>query len=198
MSWKQRTAIAALAIIALLTYLGWKLTARSAYETANYRVIETEGRFEIREYPDLTLASTSMQLESQGDDGSFMRLFRYISGANDQEQKIAMTTPVFMETAASDDQGQMGFVLPKEVSSQRVPKPSHQDVLIRQRSGGRFAAVRFAGRMSSESMTVAKRELRQWMNKRGLISDGDAESASYDPPWTPGPLRRNEAVIRIK
>ena len=26
---------------------------------------------------------------------------------------------------------------------------------------------------------------------------GEPEIASYDPPWTPGPLRRNEILIRI-
>ena len=83
-----------------LTYFGWKLTARGAYESAEYTVLDSDGPFETREYPDLILATTNMQFESQGDDGSFMRLFRYISGANDREKKIAMTTPVFMEAEA--------------------------------------------------------------------------------------------------
>jgi hypothetical protein len=36
------------------------------------------------------------------------------------------------------------------------------------------------------------------MNNKALIGDGDAEFAGYDPPWTPGPLRRNEILIRLK
>ncbi|MFM7516668.1 MAG: heme-binding protein, partial [Pirellula sp.] len=27
---------------------------------------------------------------------------------------------------------------------------------------------------------------------------GGVETAGYDPPFTPGPLRRNEVLIRIK
>jgi hypothetical protein len=36
------------------------------------------------------------------------------------------------------------------------------------------------------------------MNDRELVGDGDAEFAGYDPPWTSGPLRRNEILIRLK
>jgi hypothetical protein len=36
------------------------------------------------------------------------------------------------------------------------------------------------------------------MNDKGLTGDGDAEFAGYDPPWTPGPFRRNEILIRLK
>ncbi len=44
----------------------------------------------------------------------------------------------------------------------------------------------------------ADAQLREWAADRGLISDGDAELAGYDPPWTPGPWRRNELLIRLK
>ena len=94
----------------------WTLTARAGYESAEYKVVEKDGNIEIREYPDLMLASTSTKFDAQGRDGSFMRLFRYISGANQSEQKIAMTTPVFMETGDAESGGKMGFVVPKDVA----------------------------------------------------------------------------------
>lgn len=187
-------------IAGLLAFFGWKVTARGAYESAEYTVVESDGNFEIREYPDLMLASTSMRAESQGNDGSFMRLFRYISGANSQNQKIAMTTPVFMESTASETprQGTMGFVIPKKVAAQQVPKPNDDDVEIQKRNGGRFAVIRFAGRMNSASLEQAEKQLRAWIERRGLTVVGAAESAGYDPPWTPGPLRRNEVLLRLK
>lgn len=135
-------------------------------------MLESDSPFETRKYPDLMLATTSVQFESQGDDGSFMRLFRYISGANDHEQKVAMTTPVFMEPESQNTQGQMGFVIPKKVTEQRVPEPSNDNVQIRKRAGGRFAVIRFAGRMNSESLAKAENKLRKWMNDKGLIGDG--------------------------
>ena len=123
MTGKSMIYLCVAAVVVAFAYFGWKLTARSSYESAAYTVLETDSPFETREYPDLMLATTNMQLESQGDDGSFMRLFRYISGANHNEQKVAMTIPVFMESEADADQGQMGFVIPREVTEQHVPEP---------------------------------------------------------------------------
>ncbi len=184
--------------VAAVGYFGWKVTARGAYESAEYAVIELEGLFEIRAYPDLMLATTDMQFDSQGSDGSFMRLFNYISGRNDRKQKVAMTTPVFMEAGDEENRGRMGFVIPKKVSGQRIPEPTSNDVKLFSRDGGRFAVIRFAGRINKE--TVARNEalLRQWMSDKGLTGTGNAELAGYDPPWTPGPLRRNEILIRLK
>ena len=190
--------VGVVAIVVAFAYFGWKLTARGAYESAEYTVIESDGPFETRKYADLMMATTDMQYESQGDDGSFMRLFRYIGGANDDEQKVAMTTPVFMESRGSETQGQMGFVIPKQVTEERIPAPSTDDVQIRRRVGGRFAVIRFAGMMKTDSVAKAEQEVRKWISDQGLMSDGDAEFAGYDPPWTPGPLRRNEVLIRLK
>jgi hypothetical protein len=198
MAGKKMIYLVVVIVIVAAAYFGWKLTARGAYESADYTVLQSDSPFEIREYPDLMMATTNMQFESQGDDGSFMRLFRYISGANDDDQKVAMTTPVFMEPEADDTQGQMGFVIPKKLTEQGIPQPSHDGVLIQKRAGGRFAVIQFAGRTNSESIANAEQELRNWMNDQQLVSDGDAEVAGYDPPWTPGPFRRNEILIRLK
>jgi hypothetical protein len=111
--------------VVALSYFGWKLNARSAYESAAYSVVQSDGAFEIREYEDVMMATTDMNLESQGDDGSFMRLFQYISGTNRDDQKVAMTKPVFIEAEAYEAQGVMGFVIPKEVANQRIPEPAN-------------------------------------------------------------------------
>ena len=197
----KRRKIVYLAIAACIgtaTYFGWKNTARGAYESAEYTVVETDGSFEIREYPELMLVTTSSQFKAHGDDRSFMRLFRYISGANDAERKVAMTTPVFMQPDAGKSPGQMGFVLPKKIAEDGAPNPTGDNVRLQQRAGGRFAAFRFSGRMTSDAAEKAETSLRKWISERGLKAEGEAEFAGYDPPWTPGPLRRNEALIRLQ
>jgi len=176
----------------------WNLTARGAYETAEYQVVEKEGLLEVREYPDLTLVTTPMVSSSQGNDGSFMRLFRYISGANQEQQKVEMTTPVFMEEGTRESRGQMGFVVPKLVAEAGAPAPSGQDVRLQTRRGGRFAVIRFSGRMNQTSIEKANRELRDWMTKKGLKGAENYETAGYDAPWTPGFFRRNEVLIRLE
>ncbi|WP_372897002.1 heme-binding protein, partial [Stieleria sp.] len=160
-------------------------------------VIETDGSIEIREYPDLMLAATDSKMDSQGRDGSFMRLFQYISGANEAEQKIAMTTPVFMEGEIGESDVSMGFVMPKEVVAAGAPNPKGEGVKLRERKGGRFAVIRFSGRLDSKLAKEQESKLRGWMESRGLEGEDSAEAAGYDPPFTPAALRRNEILIRL-
>lgn len=209
-----------IAAVVVIGVFGWNMTALAGYETAEYKVVETDGRFEIREYPDLMLASTSTRIDAQGRDGSFMKLFRYISGANQSEQQISMTTPVFMEK--DDTEAQMGFVMPQEVAVAGTPQPTGEGVTIRKRAGGRFAVIRFPGRLNEKLANENETKLREWMKTKNLTAaettlpntspaapesahaeptnaeSANVESASYDPPFTPGPLRRNEVLIRLQ
>ncbi len=110
-------------VVLAIGWLGWKMTSRSYYESAEYQILESEGPFEVREYPDLMLVTTPMEFQSQGNDGSFGRLFQYISGENEGSRNVAMTTPVFMESANESSSGQMGFVIPKAVAADGTPAP---------------------------------------------------------------------------
>lgn len=207
----SRRKIMTVATIAVLVTGGVFLlsrTTRAGYESAEYKVIESDGEFEIREYPDLMLVATKTKIDAQGRDGSFMKLFRYISGANEAEQKISMTTPVFMENDQADSEVQMGFVMPKEVAVEGVPSPTGPDVDVRKRAGGRFAVIRFPGKLDKKLAKESEAKLRAWMETKGLtaaVNEDDesnqtsgVEAASYDPPFTPAALRRNEVLIRLK
>ena len=181
-----------------LGFLAWKLTSRSAYESAEYVVLELDGNIELREYPDLMLVTTNMGTRIQGDDGSFGRLFRYISGGNEEKEKVAMTTPVFMEPQSKQaNKGQMSFVIPKEIAESKIPVPASDQVTLTKRPAGKFAVIRFAGRIATEVCQNQQSQLEAWIDKQGYETAGEAEIAGYDPPWTPGPLRRNEILIRV-
>jgi hypothetical protein len=192
-------------LLGTILYFGWKFTARSAYESARYSVITSEENFEVRDYADLVLVSTPMRFDARGNDGSFSRLFRYISGDNGEQQKVAMTTPVFMQRGAetttdgsiTSQQGEMSFVVPERVAADGAPQPGNAVVQLRNREGGRFAALRFAGRMEDASLNEREAQLRHWMKQQNLVATGPVEFAGYDPPWTPGFLRRNEILIRV-
>lgn len=184
--------------LVLLGAMFWTVTARAGYESAPYTVLESDGNIEIREYPDLVLASTESQFSARGNDGSFMRLFRYISGDNAAGQKIEMTTPVFMEPDRGTAKGKMGFVMPRKVAETGVPDPKASNVAISKRAGGRFAVIRFSGVMDTKKAEEQEAKLRAWLFARGLEGEAMAERAGYDPPFTPGFLRRNEVLIRLK
>jgi len=64
------------------------------YDTAPYTVITTHpGGVEEREYPAMSWVC-HQRTKSEGRNGMFMSLFRYITGANADSAKIDMTTPV--------------------------------------------------------------------------------------------------------
>ena len=183
---------------AVAIFFAWKFTSRTSYEAAEYQVVESEGAFEIRQYPELVVAATNMEFEAQGDDGSFMRLFRYISGDNEADQKIAMTVPVFMEPEGENAQGKMAFVLPQETARQGAPSPAATSVDVEKRAAGEYAVYRFSGRMDRQAMKTAEAKLRDWLSAKDLKIVDDLETAGYDPPWTPGPFRRNEVLLRVE
>ena len=202
---KRKTMIylSVTAIFVLAGIFAWNTMARAAYESAEYKVVESDGKFEVREYPDLMLVATTTKLDAQGRDGSFMKLFRYISGANESDKKISMTTPVFMENDKEESAVQMGFLMPKDIAVGGVPAPTGEGVDVRNRVGGRFAVLRFSGQLTTKSAKESEAKLRTWMATKGLVADDSVESsgvetAGYDPPFTPGPLRRNEVLIRLK
>ena len=145
------------------------------YESPNYCVVSSDGAFEIRDYPQLTLVSTPMQ--HRGEDGSFMKLFRFIQGRNDRA-------------------GTMSFVLPQAVAQHGVPTPSNSDVTLSTIPPTRYAAYRFSGSNNPASSEVAAKKLVAWVKSHHVEMLGSPLFAYYNPPWTPGFLRRNEVLIR--
>jgi hypothetical protein len=177
-----------------LMVAGCQLT-RVGYETASYQTQTKAERFEIRAYDDLVLVSTTMQdMGENGDGSSFMRLFRYISGDNTSEKKIAMTTPVFMNEGAEKT---MSFVLPREVAEQGVPEGSDRLVSVGSLPSGRYAVLRLKGARSDTKVESGKQALAAWIAEQGLRSVGDYLVAGYDPPFTPAFAQRNEVLIRL-
>lgn len=168
-------------------------TSRAATETPDYKVIRSEGMFEIRDYPALTVASTPM--ESDAMNHSFGELFRFITGGNQAAEKIEMTSPVLIGTAK--DKKVMSFIMPKQTVEKGVPKPAGDNVTLDKVDAARFAVLRFPGGRTSENEQAAIEKLKAWLDARKIAAKGDPMFAYYDPPWTPIPMRRNEVMIRI-
>ncbi len=162
-------------------------------EVAPSTTLWKEGRFEVREYPALVLVETSK--EDASGNGSFGRLFRYISGSNAAEQKIPMTAPVFMD--GRDRAGRMAFVMPATFSPDTTPAASDARVVVKTESAGCFAVLRFGGFPSAANEEKAVRELRRLIEAHRLTTLGEPFFAYYDPPWTLPPFRRNEVLVRL-
>ena len=126
-------------------------------------------------------------------DGSFNRLFRFITGGNEAKQKIAMTTPVFMSGGSTNRT--MAFVMPSGGKMEQVPRPTDALVTVRQVEPGRFAVLRYSGGRNAENEVEAERRLISWMEAEGLRPKPPPVFGYFDPPWTPAFLRRNEVMF---
>ncbi len=188
-------ALSILAVALAFTVVGCQAT-RSGYESAPYVVVHSDGKFQVRDYPMLTVVETPMSRTGNSDDGSFMRLFRFITGGNEAKQKIAMTTPVFM--SGSDSNATMAFVLPAKLKPGEVPKPADSTVTVRELPAGRFAVLRFSGGRNAKKEAESLARLKTWMSAEALGVMSPPVFGYFDPPWTPAFLRRNEVMLRTE
>jgi effector-binding domain-containing protein len=182
-----------------------------AVEEAKYKVLREENGFELREYESHILAETTVNGEFE-DAGSeaFDRLFKYISGNNQQQQKVAMTSPVGQEprsqkiemTSPVGQQKQDGkwvvsFMMPASFTLETTPEPKDPNVSIRQVPARLIAAVRYSGFWSEESYRRHLTELQDWMKNSRLTQSGEPVWARYNPPFTPWFMRRNEILVPV-
>jgi len=182
--------------LTLIAGVAFVASSRAGYGTAAYEVIKKDGKFEIRKYAAHTVVTAPMKGNSQ--NGSFGKLFQYISGNNEAGKKIAMTTPVFMPADDSGTTREMQFVVPGEIAEQGAPTPNESTVRLKKMEGGRYATIRYSGRNKPDDMEKKLGELKEKMKSEGLTAAGNPVFAGYDPPWTPGPMRRNEVLLKVK
>jgi hypothetical protein len=178
----------------VLCLAGCSLT-RAGYKSPSYTVKERLGPVEVREYPELLLAQTHTRREMEGKDGSFMRLFRFITKGNASAQPIPMTTPVLYRGEGSSEA--MAFVLPATMKPGEAPVPLDPAVQIASRPAGTYAVLRMKGRRRSGGREKAVSEIESALAQSGWRLDGPPEFAFYDPPWIPWFMEKNEVLRRV-
>ena len=182
-----------------------------AIEEPRFKVLEKDGSFELREYSAYIVAETRVEAGFE-DAGSiaFQRLFRYISGNNVAQQKIAMTAPVTQsgsEKIKHDGAGVAGRRrqrLPRRLHSAvdlyarhctEAAGPHRPDPRRYRRSSSPAGAIRGGGRKATIATT--KCCFASASRQRELVTRGDAVLARYNPPFTPWFMRRNEVLIPV-
>ena len=159
------------------------------YESQPYEVIQSLDDLEIRFYPPAMMAKT---MANTGNP--FSTLFRYISGSNQKNEKIEMTTPVYMYP--EDGTSAMEFVLPKKYMHQQAPAPSGTNVKIYESKPGYFAAVSYGGYSNATKVKIHTDRLMSEMHKHNLKATSNPVVLSYDSPYKVM-NRRNEILIEI-
>merc|ERR1711997_58519 len=202
------------------------------YEQVPYTTIQKFNGYEERKYPSVKWVCTQGTYpveevaEEDGEEGNFlqkimemmskknwknkpssemfMRLFRYISGVNEQREKVEMTVPVLSEKTPNADitmmTTQMCFYLDKAHQA-NPPQPEEEEVKIVETKPMTVFVHIFGGYAMKDSVWI--REAANFEEK--LKSDGRNDeiewssyfTAGYDSPmkfWN----RRNEVMFLKK
>jgi hypothetical protein len=168
-------------------------------QEAEYDISSKVGEVEIRRYRPIVLAT----VRGYSDNEAFSLLFDYISGRNRASRKIAMTAPVItsekipMTVPVVSGRGSFSFVLPADMTIDSAPVPADSRVVLEAFPERSVAVIRFRGRASRRQVESVTEELRGALAKSNRQPRGESFLMRYNPPITPGFLRRNEVGIEI-
>ncbi len=164
------------------------------FETMTYKVVSKEGPIELRWYPQFFLASTKTPLNRSYDSG-FNNVFRYISGGNETQTHVSMTTPVV--SYEEDQQLVTGFYVPSRYDKSAIPKPTGDSVFIQAYPPSLIAVIRFRGRWETSNFDQHDLLLKAYFVAHQLKPLSQRLLMRYQPPFIPPFLRRNELAYRI-
>jgi len=207
-----------------LIFLSSILIASStmATEEPKYTLLEKSEPFELRAYAPQLIAEVKVEgdLDKASSQG-FRLIAAFIFGQNQVSEKIAMTTPVGIESSDQQksakiamtvpvgieavkpekgvaNQWTVSFVMPSEYTLETLPKPLNSQVKIRQLPAENRAAITFSGFYSEDTVLEKTKALEDWIKTKNMQAIGPPQFARYNPPWSLPFMRRNEVMIRVR
>ena len=185
---------------------------RFPYEQPHYTVLQQLGQsVEIRQYePRLAIEAVVEDPDREKAAGeAFGLLFHYITGANQRDQKIAMTAPVQtradriamtvpVQTSGGDGEVSMRFFLPRDVASAGAPAPTDPRLHLVKVPAETIAAVRYSGVATQVSRDHYAAILLGVLATSSWTPEGAIFQFNYDPPFAIPFLRRNEVAVVVR
>ena len=186
---------AVIALVLLVVAISVVAFKNRDIETPNYTVIQRIDKVEIRQYPNMVVAKTSLTSGSFDTSGSqgFRSIAGYIFGGNEQNQKIAMTAPVVMNLG---DSASMYFVMPSAYKKDALPRPSASNVTIEEEVSKTLAVLQYGGFSSDEKIKSHCEQLKKSLTEQGIKTVGSFMYMGYNAPWDVV-NRRNEVAIEV-
>ncbi len=174
------------------TLLIFPYSSAMSYEEPNYQVVIKNEIYEIRKYSDRLAVETV----DTGSNNNFRKLFNYISGRNEKNEKIKMTTPVTQ--VEKNGNMIMQFYLPSKFNSKNAPNPIRKDVRLVTIEGGYYAVLRYSGRASDKNFIKHKKILEKELKNNNILIKSPPIKATYDSPFTLPVNRRNETMFKVE
>ena len=192
----MKAIIIIISILVLIT-VAQIFISRSTQETEqhNYKVIKKFDKFEIRKYDPALFQSVKLNKKGYTESSSegFGILAGYIFGANETNEKIAMTSPVVMELG---DTSKMMFMVPKNYNLKNLPNPNNPKIVFEKQEEKIIAAIRFDGWADDEKIEKYKSILMNELVKEKLNYINKFTFLGYNPPYEVM-NRRNEVVVEL-
>lgn len=184
-----------------------------SYEEPGYAVLYQSGGVEYRRYEPYLIAETVVQssadFDGAGNEG-FRRLFRYITGGNVSQSRIAMTAPVSqtaqsekiamtvpVQQSGSGGDWRIAFMLPKQYTLDTAPAPTDPRVRVVAVPGKLMAVRRYSGRWTESNYLANRDELVRIVAAAGINQLAEPRLARYNAPFSLPFLRRNEILIEV-
>jgi hypothetical protein len=185
-----------------------------AIETPRFNIVQKEGKFEIREYEEYINASVEVESNYSGAlTEGFRILADYIFGNNRaktsidmttpvteqavKSKKIEMTTPVTSARVRGSERYLISFTMPAKYTLETLPEPTNKTISFHKVPPHKAAALKFSGYLNEKITTKKTQELDEWLKIGNFHADGDFMLAQYNPPWIPGPFRKNEIIAKL-
>ena len=208
----------------LLTLSALWMGNAMAIEEPIFKVLVTDGSFEIRQYAPMLVAETLVEGDmDEASSKGFRLIADFIFGNNQvsnaqtkskiamtapvtaepQSSKISMTAPVTLEpssaamTMQTAKQWRISFVMPSQYTMENIPKPKNSAVRLKEIPGKYFAVQTYSGFNTLARVQRKTDETVAWAGKRSLKMIGTPQISRYDPPWTLPIFRRNEIMVEI-
>ena len=172
------------------------LNSQRNIETYAYTIIDSYETFEIRQYEASLFTSVEIPSNNYRETSSkgFSILAGYIFGANDKEEKIAMTSPVAMSLK---DSTTMLFLVPKKYTRDNLPKPNDSSIEFKNIPEKRVAAISFSGWANDSKIASFKKKLITALNTRGIQYTDNFYFLGYNAPMEVF-NRKNEIIVELE
>lgn len=160
-----------------------------------YVLIETVGDIEIRKYEARLFTSVPIVDKSYKEASSrgFSKLGAYIFGANESNEKIAMTSPVSMKLG---DDSSMQFMVPKALKKDELPVPIQSDITFIVEPSKTMAIRSFGGWANDKKIEDNKQQLIKALKEKEISFSNKFYLFGYNPPYDLF-FRRNEVAVEL-
>lgn len=192
----QYTVGLGLVVVVLLVWAFLKLgIAERVPEPTFQRVAVLPHGVEIRAYPPLNIAKTTMRDASLGQSANegFRRVAKYLFGGNRDREAMAMTAPVVMEMG---EQPALYFFMPFDRSLEALPATVDSNVRLQTQPARTLAVLRFGGYARNTVVNRKHQKLRKILAQEGWKVQGPLLYMGYNAPWTLVG-RRNEVALEV-